>query len=107
MPRRPRLAVPGIPWLIIQRGNNRDVTTKGKKGSVPFFPFSLSLVSSFGMGQVAGALTNTFMGSLGDALKNVINNSPLPNFLKSMGSDSIDCNSRAYYPAPRRWPGHR
>ena len=24
MPRRPRLAVPGIPWHIIQRGNNRD-----------------------------------------------------------------------------------
>jgi len=24
MPRRPRLAVPGIPWHIIERGNNRD-----------------------------------------------------------------------------------
>jgi len=24
MPRRARLAVPGIPWHIIQRGNNRD-----------------------------------------------------------------------------------
>jgi putative transposase len=25
MPRRPRLALPGIPWHIIQRGNNRSV----------------------------------------------------------------------------------
>ena len=25
MPRRARLAVPGIPWHIIQRGNNRSV----------------------------------------------------------------------------------
>ena len=49
-----------------------------------------SLVSSFGMGQVAGALTNTFMGSLGDALKNVINNSPLPNFLKAAANQVID-----------------
>jgi len=27
--------------------------------------------------------------------------------IESMGSDSIDCNSRAYYPEPRRWAGHR
>ena len=26
MPRRARLAVPGIPWHIIQRGNNREAT---------------------------------------------------------------------------------
>ena len=25
MPRRARLAIPGIPWHIIQRGNNRSV----------------------------------------------------------------------------------
>ena len=24
MPRRPRLAIPGIPWHVIQRGNNRS-----------------------------------------------------------------------------------
>ncbi|MCF6363283.1 MAG: hypothetical protein L3J88_08055 [Gammaproteobacteria bacterium] len=48
-----------------------------------------SLVSNFGGGNIAGALANAFMGSLGNALNSVIDNSPLPQFLKDAAKDVI------------------
>lgn len=35
MPRRARLSYPGIPWHIIQRGNNRSVCFKSNRGQTP------------------------------------------------------------------------
>jgi putative transposase len=32
MPRRPRLSLPGVPWHIIQRGNNRAVCFHAGEG---------------------------------------------------------------------------
>lgn len=32
MPRRPRLSIAGIPWQIIQRGNNRSVCFNAEGG---------------------------------------------------------------------------
>lgn len=49
-----------------------------------------SLISSFGSGNVLGALTNTFMGSLGNALKSVIGSAPIPQFLKDTANGLID-----------------
>ena len=32
MPRRARLSIPGIPWHILQRGNNRSVCFYAEEG---------------------------------------------------------------------------
>jgi hypothetical protein len=48
-----------------------------------------SLISKFGGSNVAGAMTNSLVGSLGGSLTNVINNSPLPSFLKNAATDFI------------------
>ncbi|MCF6211509.1 MAG: hypothetical protein L3K24_12765 [Gammaproteobacteria bacterium] len=48
-----------------------------------------SMISNFGGGNIAGALANAFMGALGNALNSVIDNSPLPQFLKDAAKDVI------------------
>ena len=49
-----------------------------------------SLISQFGMGNLAGALTNSFMGGFADALKGIIDNAPLPQFIKDAAKQAID-----------------
>ncbi len=49
-----------------------------------------SMISSLGSGNILGALTNVFMGALGTAFKGIIENSPLPPFLKQAASAAID-----------------
>jgi len=49
-----------------------------------------SLISNFGSSNIAGAFVNAFMGSLGTALKTIIDNAPLPQFLKDAAKDLID-----------------
>ncbi|MCF6363279.1 MAG: hypothetical protein L3J88_08035, partial [Gammaproteobacteria bacterium] len=49
-----------------------------------------SMISNFGGGNIAGAIVNAFMGSLGTALKSIIDNAPLPQFLKDAAKGLID-----------------
>ncbi len=49
-----------------------------------------SLISNFGSSNIAGAFANAFMGALGTALKTIIDNAPLPQFLKDAAKDLID-----------------
>lgn len=49
-----------------------------------------SLLSQFGQGNILGALSNLFMNTFGDVLNNIINNSPLPQFIKYAANEVID-----------------
>jgi hypothetical protein len=49
-----------------------------------------NLVGQFGGSNVFGALANLALNSLGDALKGVINNAPIPQFLKDAANSVID-----------------
>jgi hypothetical protein len=48
------------------------------------------MIGQFGGSNFFGALTNLALNSLGDALKGVINNAPLPQFLKDAANTIID-----------------
>jgi hypothetical protein len=48
------------------------------------------LLSQFGMSNLAGAFTNIFMESFGGALKEIIGNSPFPQFIKDAANNMID-----------------
>jgi hypothetical protein len=49
-----------------------------------------SLIAQFGSSNILGALTNIFQNAFGNALKGVIDNSPLPQFLKDAAKSVID-----------------
>ena len=48
------------------------------------------MIGQFGGSNFFGALSNLALNSLGDALKGVINNAPLPQFLKDAATTIID-----------------
>jgi hypothetical protein len=49
-----------------------------------------SLIAQFGSSNILGALTNIFQNAFGNALKGIIDNSPLPQFLKDAAKSVID-----------------
>jgi hypothetical protein len=49
-----------------------------------------SLVAQFGSSNILGALTNIFQNAFGNTLKGMIDNSPLPQFLKDAAKDVVD-----------------
>jgi hypothetical protein len=49
-----------------------------------------SLVAQFGSSNILGAMTNIFQSAFGNALKGMIDNSPLPQFLKDASKGVVD-----------------
>ena len=49
-----------------------------------------SIMSQFGQGDTGGALANGFLGAIGGAIKNVIDQGPLPQFIKDAAKDVVD-----------------
>ena len=72
MPRRARLSLPGIPWHIIQRGNNRSVCFHGEEDYQFYLHYLKEFADKFGCAVHAYAINGAVNGT------------------QSMGSDSID-----------------
>jgi hypothetical protein len=48
------------------------------------------IISEFGEGNIAGALANSFLKGFADGLKELINNSDMPQFMKDAANEAID-----------------
>jgi len=48
MPRRARLSIPGIPWHIIQRGNNRSVCFYAEENNQLYLHYLDEFATKFG-----------------------------------------------------------